>query len=163
MSARGALWGLTLVLALVLVLTLSGTPGLAQAPSYGPEITHETAKKVATAALAEAVKRKWPVAVAVVDNHGFLVYYERLDDTQTAGATIAVEKARTAAMFRRPSRSFDERSKTQVSVLGIPGATPITGGLPIVVDGKVIGGIGVSGMAAEQDEEIASAGLDALK
>jgi uncharacterized protein GlcG (DUF336 family) len=113
--------------------------------------------------LAAAVKNQWPVAVAIVDNHGFLVYYERLDDTQTAGVSISVEKARTAAMFRRPSRSFDERSKTQVSVLGIPGATPITGGLPIVVDGKVIGGIGVSGMAADQDEQIAQAGLDALK
>ena len=116
---------------------LNATPGLTQPPSYGPEIKHETAKKVATAALAEAVKKKkWPVAVAIVDNHGFLVYYERLDDTQTAGASIAVEKARTAAMFRRPSRSFDERSKTQVSVLGLPGATPITGGLPIVVTAR---------------------------
>jgi len=143
---------------------LSATPGLAQPlPSYGPEVTHETAKKIATAALTEAIKRKWPVAVAVVDNHGFLVYYERLDDTQTAGASIAVEKARTAAMFRRPSRSFDERSKTQVSILGMPGATPITGGLPIVVDGKIVGGIGVSGMAADPDEQIAQAGLDGLQ
>jgi glc operon protein GlcG len=159
MSALRALEGITLVLA----LTLSATQGLAQAPPYGPEVTHETAKKVATAALAEAVKRKWPVAVAVVDNHGFLVYYERLDDTQTAGPSIAVEKARTAAMFRRPSRSFDERSKTQVSIMGLPGATPITGGLPIVVDGKIIGGIGASGMAADRDEQIAQAGLDGLK
>jgi glc operon protein GlcG len=86
-----------------------------------------------------------------------------VDDTQTAGPSIAVEKAGTAAMFRRPSRSFDERSKTQVSILGLPGATPITGGLPIVVDGKIIGGIGVSGMAADQDEQIAQAGLDGLK
>jgi uncharacterized protein GlcG (DUF336 family) len=164
MSAPRALRGITLLLAFALLLTLPATPGRAQTPPpYGPEITHETAKKVATAALATAVRNKWPVAVAVVDNHGFLVYYERLDDTQTSGPSIAVEKARTAAMFRRPSRSFDERSKTQVSVLGMPGATPITGGLPIVVDGKIVGGIGVSGMSADQDEQVAQAGLDALK
>jgi glc operon protein GlcG len=149
--------------ALVLALGLTAAPAAAQAPTYGTQITLETAKKIAAAAAAEAVKNKWPVAIAVVDNHGFLVYYERLDDTQTSSPQIAVEKARTAAMFRRPSRALEDASKTRVAVLGLPGSTPITGGLPIVVDGKIIGGVGVSGVTSEQDEQVAKAGLDGLK
>jgi glc operon protein GlcG len=149
---------------LVLALGLTAAPGLAQSPPpYGPEITLETAKKIGAAAIAEAVKNKWTVAVAIVDNHGFLVYYERLDDTQTAGPAIAVEKARTAAMFRRPSRSFEDVSKTRVAILGLPGATPIAGGLPIVIDGKIVGGVGVSGATSDQDEQVARAGVDGLR
>jgi len=148
---------------LALTLRLAVAPAAAQPPTYGAQITLETAKKIAAAAVVEAVKNKWPVAIAVVDNHGFLVYYERLDDTQTASPAFAVEKARTAAMFRRPTKALEDATQTRVSVLGFPGATPITGGLPILVDGKIIGGIGVSGVTAEQDEQVARAGLDALK
>jgi len=114
--------------------------------------------------VAEVKKNKWNVAIAIVDNHGFLVYYERLDDTQTASPGIAVEKARPAAMFRRPSKAFEDVvGKGRVAVLGLPRATPITGGLPIMSGGKVIGGIGVSGVTSEQDEQIARAGLDGMK
>jgi glc operon protein GlcG len=77
-------------------------------PSYGPGISLEQAKKVATAAAAEADRNNWKVAIAVVDTHGFLKYYEMMDDTQTASATIAVEKARTAAMFRRPTKMLED-------------------------------------------------------
>ena len=151
------------------MLSLLGTGAWAQAParpSYGAEVNLETAKKIAAAALAEAAKNKWAVAVAIVDNHGMLVYYEMMDDTQTAGATISIEKARTAAMFRRPSKDFEDRvagAGVGVAVLGLPGVTPIEGGLPIMAGGKVIGGVGVSGMAAAQDAVIAKAGLEALK
>jgi glc operon protein GlcG len=134
-------------------------------PSYGIEVNLETAKKIAAAAMAEAAKNKWAVAVAIVDNHGMLIYYEMMDDTQTAGAPISIEKARTAATFRRPSKDFEDRvagAGGGVAVLGLPGVTPIDGGLPIVVGGKVIGGVGVSGMAAPQDAVVAKAGLDAL-
>ena len=149
---------------LALAITLSSASALAQAPpTYGVDITLEMARKIAAAAITEAVKNKWPVAVAIVNNHGFLVYFERLDDTQTAGPAFAVEKARTAAMFRRPTRTLEDTSKTRVAVLSFPGATPVTGGLPIVVDGKIIGGIGVSGVTSDQDEQIARAGLDGLK
>jgi glc operon protein GlcG len=154
------------IASITLVVALAPSPAcaLAQAPpTYGAEITLETARKIAAAAIAEAVKNKWPVAVAIVDNHGFLVYFERLDDTQTAGSAFAVEKARTASMFRRPTRTLEDTSKTRVAVLSFPGATPVTGGLPIVVDGKIIDGIGVSGVTADQDEQIARAGLDGLK
>jgi uncharacterized protein GlcG (DUF336 family) len=99
-----------------------------------------------------------------VDNHGFLVYFEKMDDTQTSGVEIAIEKARTAAMFRRPTKVMEEAiNKGRVSALAFPGATPIEGGIPIMVDGRVIGGIGVSGVNADQDAQVAQAGLNALK
>ncbi len=131
----------------------------AWAQSYGPSVGIDDAKKMAAAALAEAKKNNWNVAIAIVDTHGFLVYYEMMDDTQTASALIAVEKAKTAAMFRRPSRVFEDFSAKRVAILGLPGATPITGGVPIMKGGKVLGGIGVSGVTSDQDEQIAKAGL----
>lgn len=135
-----------------------------QRPSYGPEVTLDNAKKIAAAALAEAKKNNWNVAIAVVDNHGFLVYYERMDDTQSASPAIAIEKARSAAMFRRTTRAMEDTvNKGRTSFLGIPGATPITGGLPIIAGGKIIGAIGVSSVTSDQDEQVAKAGLEGLK
>lgn len=132
-------------------------------PSYGTSITLEAAKKMAAAAVAEAKRNNWPVAIAIVDNHGALVYYEKLDDTQTASPTIAIEKARSSAMFRRPTRAMENViAQGRVAFLGIPLATPITGGLPIIVGGKIVGGIGVSGVTSDQDEVVAKAGVDAL-
>jgi uncharacterized protein GlcG (DUF336 family) len=132
--------------------------------SYGPPVDLEQAKRLAVAAVAEANRNNWRVAVAIVDPHGLLKYYEMMDDTQTASATIAIEKARTAAMFRRPSKMFEEAiSGGRTALLGLGGATPVEGGLPIVVNGKVIGGIGVSGLTSVQDAQVAQAGLDTLK
>jgi glc operon protein GlcG len=136
----------------------------AQVPSYGAAVNLETAKKLAAAAVVEAKKNSWPVAIAIVDNHGTLVYYEMLDDTQTASANVAVEKARTSATFRRPTKVFEDAvAGGRVAVLGLTGAMPIEGGLPIIVGGKVVGAIGVSGVTSQQDAQIARAGLDALK
>jgi uncharacterized protein GlcG (DUF336 family) len=147
-----------------LALLAFQAPGFAQVPSYGPSITLEQARKIASGAAAEARKNSWPVAIAVVDPHGALVYYERMDDTQSASPVIAVDKARTAAMFRRPTRVLEDGvNKGRPSVLGLPGATPITGGLPIMIGGKVAGGVGVSGVTSDQDEQIAKAGLDGMK
>jgi len=141
---------------------LLATPASAQ--SYGPALDVATAKKIAAGAVAEAQKNGWKVAIAIVDNHGMLVYYERLDDTQTGSNAIALDKAKTAAMFRRPSRVFEEGvSKGRVALLGLQGATPITGGLPIMVGGRTVGGIGVSGVTSDQDEQIAAAGLAGIK
>src|SRR5947209_2489960 len=135
-----------------------------QRPPYGPEIILDNANKIAAAAIAEAKKNNWNVAVAIVDNHGALVYYERMDDTQSASPVIAVEKARSAAMFRRTTREMQETvNKGNTAFLGIPGATPVTGGLPIISGGKIIGGIGVSGVTSDQDEQVAKAGLEGLK
>jgi len=147
-------------------LALAASAAFAQAPvrpPYGNQITLDTAKKVAVGAMGEAKKQNWNVAVAVVDNHGMLIYYEMMDNTQTASAHLAVEKARTSATLRRPSKELEQAiADGRIATLGL-GAMPVEGGLPIVIDGKMIGAIGVSGMAAPQDGQIARAGLDALK
>jgi glc operon protein GlcG len=132
--------------------------------SYGSPVGLDQAKKIAAGAVAEANKNNWRVAIAIVDTHGFLKYYEMLDDTQTASATVAIEKARTAAMFRRPTKMFEDAiAGGRNALLGMNGALPIEGGLPIVVNGKVVGAVGVSGLTSPQDAQVAQAGLDALK
>ena len=155
---------LSILLALALSLPIIATDVAAQQrPPYGTAINIETAKKAAAASIAEAKKNNWNVAVAVVDNHGMLIYYEMLDDTQTSAAVIAIEKARTAAMYRRPSKEFEENiAGGRVAVLGLPGVTPIDGGLPIVIGGKMIGAIGASGVNSSQDAQVARAGVEAV-
>ena len=146
-----------------LVFALFATGAVAQdRPPYGTEIGLDLAKKIAAGAAAESKKNGWRMAIAVVDNHGFLVYYERMDDTQTASVQIALDKAKTAATFRRPSKAFEDGiAKGRVALLGLTGATPIEGGVPIMSGGKVIGGIGVSGANSDQDAQAAVAGLKA--
>ena len=145
------------------LLALGAMAQAPQRPPYGQAINLETAKRIAAASAAEAKKNNWNVAVAIVDNHGFLVYYEMMDDTQTGSATVAVDKARSSALFRRTSKEFEENvAAGRVAILGLSGATPIEGGLPIVVSGKMIGAIGVSGVTAAQDGQIAKAGVEAL-
>ncbi len=152
----------TIACALTLALSIS-TATAQQRPPYGQAINLETAKKVGAAAAAEAKKNSWNVAIAIVDNHGFLVYYEMADDTQTASANVAIEKARTSAMYRRTSKELEDNiAAGRVAVLGLPGSTPIEGGLPLVVGGKMIGAIGVSGVSSAQDGMVAKAGLEAL-
>jgi uncharacterized protein GlcG (DUF336 family) len=129
-------------------------------PDYGPAVNAAQAKKIAAGVLAECQKNSWNVAVAVVDNHGFLVYFERMDNTQTASMDIAVGKARAAATYRRPTRVFMDvinKGSPATATLGQIYASP--GGLPIMVDGKVTGGVGVSGVTGDQDEQCAKAGL----
>ncbi len=151
---------------IMLGLTLALFAAVAAAqdrPPYGPEIRIDQAKKIATGALAEAMKNKWRVAIAIVDNHGFLVYYEKMDDTQTGSVQIAIDKAKTASMLRRPTKVVEDAiSKGRVALMSIaPG--PLEGGIPIMADGRIIGGVGVSGVNSDQDAQIAQAGLNALK
>lgn len=140
---------------------------LAQMPNpYGSPVSLEVAKKVAAPALAEAEKNHWTVAVAIVDPSGTLVYYEKMDNTQIASAEIAVEKARTAAIFKRPTKALQDAvagGGAGTRVLGLRNATPLEGGLPLLVDGKIIGAIGVSGATSEQDGQCAKMGADSLK
>lgn len=132
-------------------------------PGYGASITLETARKVAAAALAEGVKHGWTVAVAVVDTGGDLVYFERLDGTQVASSKVSQDKARTAARFKRPSKLFEEAlAGGRLAILGLDGVTPLEGGIPLVIDGKIVGAIGVSGVTSQQDGVCAQAGVDAL-
>ena len=148
----------------ILVFALFATLASAQdRPPYGTAVNVATAKKIAAGALAECQKNNWRVAVAIVDNHGFLLYYEMIDDTQTSSAQIAVDKAKAAAMYRRPTRVFlDTIAKTGPAIMTLPGVVASPGGLPIMVGGKVIGGVGVSGVTGDQDEQCAKAGIAAM-
>jgi glc operon protein GlcG len=129
-------------------------------PEYGTAVNVAGAKKIAAGVIAECQKNGWNVAVAVVDNHGYLVYFERMDNTQTASMDIAVGKARAAATYRRPTRVFaDVINKGGHATATLPGVFASPGGLPIMVDGKVTGGVGVSGVTGDQDEQCAKAGL----
>ncbi len=148
-----------------IAVTLAACSSLALAqdrrPDYGPDVTTAQAKKIAAGVLAECQKNSWNVAVAVVDNHGFLVYFERMENTQYASVDIAVNKAKTAAVYRRPTRVFMDtinKGGPATATLG-GGLTASPGGLPIMVDGKVTGGVGVSGVTGDQDEQCAKAGL----
>jgi uncharacterized protein GlcG (DUF336 family) len=129
-------------------------------PDYGPAVNTATAKKIAAAVLAECQKNQWNVSVAVVDPHGFLVYFERMENTQYASNDIAINKAKTAATYRRPTRVFmDLINKGPATATLGGGLTASPGGLPIMVDGKVTGGVGVSGVLGDQDEQCAKAGI----
>lgn len=138
----------------------------AQVPQYGPDVNLDQAKKAIAAGQAEAKKNNWPVAIAVVDNHGMLIAYELMDNTQTASAQVAVDKAISAAIYRRPTKVFQDLvagAGAGTRVLNLRGASSVEGGLPITMNGKVIGGIGVSGVTSDQDGVVAKAGADAVK
>jgi len=147
----------------VLGITLAGFAAAASAqdkrPDYGPSVNIGAAKKIAAGVLAECQKNQWNVAVAVVDTHGFLVYFERMENTQTASNDIAIGKARAAATYRRPTRVFMEVINKAPATATLPGVFASPGGVPIMVDGKVIGAVGVSGVTGDQDEQCAKAGL----
>jgi len=143
--------------ALALLLSLA-TASQAELPSK-KILTLGVAKKLVAAAEAEARKRGATVVIAVVDDGGHLILLERLDDTQVASVEVAIGKARTAAIFRRPSKVFEDQVKNgRVAALALPGATALQGGVPITVDGKVIGAISASGNTPQEDEDIAIAG-----
>lgn len=122
-------------------------------------LTLDGAKKIAAAAEAKARAEGARVVIAVVDDGGSLLLLERLDDTQVASVNVGIDKARTAAIYRRPSKVFEDQVKNgRVSALALHGAVALQGGVPITVNGKVIGAIGVSGETPTQDEDIAIAG-----
>jgi len=149
---------------IALALTLAACSSLALAqdrrPGYGTPVTTANAKKIAAGVIAECQKNSWNVAVAVVDTHGYLVYFERMEDTQIASMEIAVGKAKAAATYRRPTRAFaDVINKGGPATATLPGVFASPGGVPIMVDGKVTGAVGVSGVTGDQDEQCAKAGL----
>jgi glc operon protein GlcG len=152
----------------VLILAVcTSTVALPQMPNpYGPPISLELAKKVAAPALAEALKNSLSVAVAIVDTSGNLVYYEKMDNTQLGSANVAIAKARSSAVFKRPTKAFEDvlaAGGSGLRVLGLPAALPLEGGIPLLLDGKIVGAIGVSGATSAQDAQCAKAGADALK
>jgi glc operon protein GlcG len=149
----------------VLASTTARTGAQGQAP-YGAPIGADAAKKAAAAALAEARRNNWTVAAAIVDPAGELVYFEKVDSTQMGSTEIAIEKARTAARFKRPSKEFEDvisAGGSGLRMLGVPFVLPVAGGVPLVVDGKIVGAIGVSGGTNVQDAQCATLGAAALK
>ena len=134
--------------------------------SYGSSITIDLAKKAAAAAIAEARANKWNMAVAVVDTAGLLVYFEKMDDTQNGSVVIAQTKAQSAALFKRPTKAFQDTlagGGDGLRVLGLHGAVPVEGGVPLVIDGRIAGAIGVSGGTSAEDGVCALAAVNALK
>jgi glc operon protein GlcG len=134
--------------------------------AYGNPITLEMAKKIASAAEAFAITKQWPIAVAIVDTGGNLVLFEKMENTQIASIDVAIGKAKTANNFKRPTKAMEDviaGGGAGLRLLAVPGVFPVEGGDPILVNGKIIGAIGISGMQPPQDEEVARAGLAAVK
>ncbi|HSC34506.1 MAG TPA: heme-binding protein [Thermodesulfobacteriota bacterium] len=151
------------IISILLILAVSSLlPAKAETP-VKPVLTLSAAKKAVEAAEKEAARRGATVVIAVVDDGGQLILLERLDDTQVASVEVGIGKARTAAIFRRPSKVFEDQIREgRVAALALPGATPLQGGIPIIIDGKVAGAIGVSGNTPQEDEEIAIVGASAI-
>ncbi len=119
----------------------------------------EAANKLIAGAIVEAKANNWLVNIAVVDDAGQLLSFQRMDGSQSGSIDVAIGKARTAAMFRRPTRLWEEVVKTRPSVVTLPNAVLLQGGVPVVVNGQTVGAIGVSGVTSQQDEQIAEAGI----
>ena len=131
---------------------------------YGSPIGLDAAKKVMAAAEAEAVKNNWPMAIVILDSTGHTVMLHKLDNTQYGSIRVAEDKAQTALDFRRPSKVFEDlvaQGGVNMRILSLRGASPLEGGVPILVDGKIVGAIGVSGAASGQDGQVAKAGAEA--
>jgi uncharacterized protein GlcG (DUF336 family) len=126
-------------------------------------ITLEAAKKMAAAGEEEARKNGWNVAIAIVDASGGLILFHKLDETQPGSIAVAQGKARAAALFKRPSRAMEEAiAAGKVAFLTVEGIVPMQGGLPVIVEDKVIGAVGVSGVTSAQDEQVAQAAIEVL-
>ena len=134
-------------------------------PPYGPPITLDDAKRAMAAAELEAAKNSWQVTITILDSGGTLVMFHKLDNAQLSSVTVSQGKARTALEFKRPSKALDDAiaaGGAGLRLLALKDITPLEGGLPIIVDGRIIGAIGVSGALSSQDAQAAKAGADAL-
>jgi uncharacterized protein GlcG (DUF336 family) len=153
-------------LSVVVAAGLLAFAAQAQAQTYGAPITLDQARKVMSAAEAEMKKNNWAMSIAIVDSGGYLVLLQRADGSQFVGAKIAEDKAWSAIAYKRPGKAFQDRLATggaELRILQLRGVSAIDGGEPIVVDGKLIGAVGVSGGSGEQDGLVAKAGVAALK
>jgi glc operon protein GlcG len=177
------MWTFANQVALVLAVSFASSAALAQTPApqpstpvnpaaqmspleYGAIISNANAKKVAGAALDEARKMGVPMVVAITDTSGNVVYQERMDSAILGGSLVAPQKARSAVLYKRPTKAFEEAiapGGVGVRFLRLEGAVPIEGGLPLIIDNKIVGGIGMSGGTGVQDGIAAKAGADTLK
>jgi glc operon protein GlcG len=155
---------LTSFAALTAFCALTNT-ALAQVPQYGTAVNLDQARKAIAGAVADARKQNLPMAIAVVDNAGMLVAFERMDNTQTGSVAVAQHKASSSAMYRRPTKAFQDvlaAGGAGLRILTLQGVNAVEGGLPLMVDGKIVGAIGVSGGSADQDGVVAKAGSEAM-
>lgn len=146
---------------LMFVTSLMGwnLPAYSESAAYGPSITLDNARRVAASAAELALKNNYRVAIAIVDTSGHLVYFEKLDDTQTASIDVAIAKARSASNFKRETKIFETAlAAGRTAILGLQGAVPLEGGVPLMQNGRIVGAIGVSGVTSEQDGQVAKAG-----
>ena len=156
------------VIGAAVLATLTGT-GLGAAAPSGDTLDRKVlslaaARKIVAAAEADALARRVGVVIVVVDSAGTIIELARMDTAQVASVNVGVGKARTAAIYRRPSRDFEEQIRNgRVAALALADATPLQGGLPIVIDGAVVGAVGVSGDTPQVDEAIAAAGAAAIR
>jgi glc operon protein GlcG len=168
------------LLALACALALSAgsaiVPAMAQQPAapapassaalpYGPPITLDQAKRAMAAAELEAAKNSWQVAITILDSGGNMIMFHRVDNTQLSATTVSEGKARTSLQFKRPSKALDDAiaaGGAGMRLLALKDITPLEGGMPVIVDGKIIGAIGVSGALSSQDAQVAKAGAEAL-
>ncbi len=154
---------------IAIVMSLAAFAAMAQTPppkplAYGPAVGVEMARKIVAAAVAEAAKNGWAMSIAITNTAGDLVYFEKMDDCQTGSIQVAIGKSRSAAMFKRPTKAFNEAlAAGNTYILALANANPIEGGFPLVADGKIIGAIGVSGGTGAQDSATATAGLAGMR
>ena len=152
----------TTILSILLALTLGAGAGTAQLADK-KALTLEAAKQIAAAAEKEAAGSKLTMVIAILDDGGNLIYLERMNETQIGSIEVAQQKARSAVAFKRPTKAFEDAVVGgRNAILKLPGAMPVEGGLPLTVDGKIIGAIGCSGGTSQQDGVVAKAGADAL-
>lgn len=147
------------------LLLIAGAASAAEAQLVDRKVLSLAAvKQVMNAAEAEAARNGWQVSIAIVDDHGELLAFRRLDGASLASVEISQGKARTAARMRRPTKALEDAvAGGRVALVSVAGLTMLQGGLPITVDGVVIGAVGVSGVTSQQDEQVAAAGISALR
>ena len=152
---------------LTAIAVLAAAPAFAQLPNpYGASVNLDNARKIAAAAVAEAGKNNLKMAIAIVDTAGDLVYFEKMDGTQVASVNIAQDKARSSVRFKRPTKAMQDvlaQGGAGVRFLALQGAIPVEGGIPLVMNGQIVGAIGASGGTSDQDGQVAKAGADSVK
>lgn len=158
---------MTIFFCFALMITYAQTPKPAVTPpmSYGVSVTMGQAEKMMAAAILEASRNNWLMAIAIVDTGGNLVAFQRMDNTQIGSIDVALAKAKTANNFKRPTKAFEDiiaGGGAGLRLLSAPGVIALEGGEPIIFQGKIIGAIGVSGMKATEDDQVAKAGIAAL-
>lgn len=150
------------LLSILFLSLLSAASSFGQGLATKKALTLDVAKQLAAAAESEAKRNNWNVVIVILDDGGNLIYLQRMDETQIGSIDVAIAKAQSAVKFKRPTKAFEDALATRTAILKLPGAIPVEGGVPFMIDGKVLGAVGVSGVQSNQDGIIAQAAVSAL-